>query len=165
MYFHDNYLCAKPAVSENACIPCHIDTMAPAGSDNISNCTKICQDGEFLANSGSCELCPENTMSVGGPMDKACVDCEWNESSSEGSINCQLLNCATGEVPFNHTCIANNCPIRTYLNMTGLENNEIECITCPEGFITEGTGKTSSSDCVPLNCQPNESIIHNHCVS
>ena len=148
----------KDVIGSASCSSCPVDSISGAASVSEAECVAAtaaanargecregytgsiggpciaCVQGTFknVAGSGSCQGCPENSMSPMASSDASACTCNAGHTGSSG-----------------HTCTA--CAAGTYKDAVGTGS----CSSCPSGLVS-AVASTSSADCLIATLDPNE---------
>uniref|UniRef100_A0A8W8MLW5 Uncharacterized protein n=1 Tax=Magallana gigas TaxID=29159 RepID=A0A8W8MLW5_MAGGI len=128
---------------------------------NTTSCLKPCQPGEYSENGlQPCIRCPQGEY-TNQQRARSCVACSnWMSTEKSGAVSSAQCKtkCPAGQYSDTGLEPCLNCPWN-HFSSSEMSTN---CTRCPQGQVTDGVGKSSSSDCQVVDfCDKNPSPCQN----
>uniref|UniRef100_K1RC33 Fibropellin-1 n=1 Tax=Magallana gigas TaxID=29159 RepID=K1RC33_MAGGI len=128
---------------------------------NTTSCLKPCQPGEYSENGlQPCIRCPQGEY-TNQQRARSCVACSnWMSTEKSGAVSSAQCKtkCPAGQYSDTGLEPCLNCPWN-HFSSSEMSTN---CTRCPQGQVTDGVGKSTSSDCQVVDfCDKNPSPCQN----
>tara|TARA_Y100000389_G_scaffold37286_1_gene31606 strand:+ start:22706 stop:31351 length:8646 start_codon:yes stop_codon:yes gene_type:complete len=133
----------KDVVGDNACTPCHDNSISPAGSTSADAC--LCEKG-YRKIDGNCQFCGIGEYKDTISDATSCSICEFGTTLQIASTSVDQCLCNPGTYkvsgdPFQ----CDVCPVGSY---TDTQNTATTCTQCPDNTLTNGLAKQNIDDCL-----------------